>query len=34
MWSAHKERDLLPIAGDAERPVSDARRPIAGRTDG
>jgi hypothetical protein len=34
MWSADKERDLVPITGDAERPLSDARRPIAGRTEG
>jgi len=27
-------RDTLPIAGDEERPLQDARRPFAGRTQG
>jgi hypothetical protein len=34
MWSAHEEREPLPIAGDAERPMPDARRNITGRTEG
>jgi hypothetical protein len=32
--SANKEREPVPIAGDAERPMSDARRDIAGRSEG
>ena len=34
MWSAHEEREPLPIAGDAERPMPDARRNVTGRTEG
>ena len=34
MWSAHEEREPLPLAGDAERPMPDARRNVAGRTEG
>jgi hypothetical protein len=32
--SADKEREPLPIASDAERPVSDARRTVTGRPEG
>jgi hypothetical protein len=32
MWSADKERELVPVARDAERPVSTARRKVAGRS--
>ena len=34
MWSADKAREPLPIAGDAERPMPDARRNVTGRTEG
>jgi hypothetical protein len=34
MWSEDKEREPVPIARDAERPVSDARRNVAGSTEG
>ena len=34
MWSADEEREPLPIAGDAERPMPDARRNVTGRTEG
>ena len=34
MWSADKEREPLPVAGDAERPMPDARRNVTGRTEG
>ena len=34
VWSADKERDTMPITGDAERPLPDARRTVAGRTEG
>jgi hypothetical protein len=34
MWSADKEREPVPIARDAERPVPTARRKIAGRPQG
>jgi hypothetical protein len=27
MWSADEEREPVPVAGDAERPLPDARRP-------
>ena len=30
MWSADKERELVPVAGDAERPLPDARRKVRG----
>jgi hypothetical protein len=30
MWSANAERELLPLADDAERPVPDARRAVPG----
>ena len=34
MWSADKERETVPIASDAERPLPDARRAIDGRSEG
>jgi hypothetical protein len=34
MWSAEKEREPVPIARDAERPVPTARRKVAGRSQG
>jgi hypothetical protein len=34
MWSANEERESLPLAGNAERPLSDARGQIIGRTEG
>jgi hypothetical protein len=34
LWSADKERELVPVARDAERPVSPARRKVAGRSQG
>jgi hypothetical protein len=34
MWSADKEREPVPVAGDAERPLPDARRTIPGRPSG
>ena len=34
MWSADQEREGVPIARDAERPVSTARRRVAGRSQG
>ena len=34
MRSADKEREPVPVAGDAERPLPDARRAIPGRTEG
>jgi hypothetical protein len=34
MWSEDKEREPLPIAGDAKRPMPDARRTISGRSEG
>jgi hypothetical protein len=30
MWSADKERALVPIAGHAERPLPAARRTVTG----
>jgi hypothetical protein len=30
MWSADADRELVPLAGDAERPVPNARRAVAG----
>jgi len=32
--SPNAERELVPSAGDAERPMSDARRTVAGSTEG
>ena len=34
MWSADKERQPLPVRGDAERPLPDARRDVPGRPEG
>jgi hypothetical protein len=34
VWSADKEREPMPVAGDAERPLPDARRHVAGRSEG
>jgi hypothetical protein len=34
MWSADKERTLVPIASHAERPMPDARRPVPRRAEG
>jgi hypothetical protein len=34
MWSAHEEGDTVPVASDAERPVSNARRTIARSAEG
>ena len=31
MWSADEEREPVPVTGDAERPLPDARRTIARR---
>ena len=33
MRSANTEREPVPVAGDAERPLPDARRPVAGRAE-
>jgi hypothetical protein len=33
MWGADKEREPVPVARDAERPVPTARRKIAGRSE-
>jgi hypothetical protein len=34
MWSANQEGERVPITSDAERPLPDARRVIAGRAEG
>jgi hypothetical protein len=34
MWSADKERGPVPIGGNAERQLSDARRIVPGSTEG
>jgi hypothetical protein len=34
VWSADKARDPIPVASDAERPLPDARRDVAGRSEG
>jgi hypothetical protein len=34
VWSTDKTREPLPVARDAERPLPDARRSIAGRAEG
>src|ERR1700730_2932373 len=31
VWSADKERQPLPVSGDAERPLPNARRDVPGR---
>jgi hypothetical protein len=34
MWSPDKEREFLPVTGDAERPLPDARWNVTGRSEG
>lgn len=34
MRGADKEREAVPIGGDVERPLPDARRNVPGRTEG
>ena len=34
LWSEDQNREPVPIARDAERQVPDARRPVAGSTEG
>jgi hypothetical protein len=34
VWSANKERDTVSIAGDAERPLPNARRDVPGGPEG
>ena len=34
VWSADKERQRLPVSGDAERPLPNARRDVSGRPKG
>ena len=34
MWSADTEREPVPVTGDVERPLSDARGDVAGRSEG
>jgi hypothetical protein len=34
VWSEDKEREPVPVARDAERPVPTTRRKIAGRSEG
>jgi hypothetical protein len=34
VWSAVKEREPVPVAGDAERPLPNARRKISGCSEG
>jgi hypothetical protein len=34
VWREDKEREPVPVTGDAERPLPDARRTIAGRSEG
>src|ERR1700731_3409239 len=34
VWSADKERQRLPVSGDAERPLPNARRDVPGRPEG
>ena len=34
VWSADKERQPLPVSGDAERPLPNARRDVPGRPEG
>jgi hypothetical protein len=34
VWSADKERQPLPVSGDAERPLPNARRDVPGRSEG
>jgi hypothetical protein len=32
LWSENPEREPVPLAGDAERPMPHARRKVAGST--
>ena len=34
LWSANTDRESVPVAGDEKRPLSDARRDLAGRAEG
>ena len=34
MWGADTEREPVPVTGDAERPVPDARRKVTRRSKG
>jgi hypothetical protein len=34
LWSAHKEREPVPVTSDAERPLPNARRSVPGRAEG
>jgi hypothetical protein len=34
VWSADKERQPLPVSGDAERPLPNARRDLPGSPEG
>ena len=34
MRSPHPEREAVPVTSNAERPLPDARRKVAGRTEG
>ena len=34
LWSGNQEREPVPVAGDGERALQDARRPVAGSTEG
>jgi hypothetical protein len=34
MWRADPERELVPVSGNAERPLPAARRPVAGGAQG
>lgn len=33
LWSSDTERNAVPVPGDAQRPMQDARREVAGRAD-
>jgi hypothetical protein len=33
LWSENPQRERLPVTGDAERPLPDARRPVTGRSE-
>jgi hypothetical protein len=34
VWSTNQERENVPVGGDGERPMSNARRTVAGSTEG
>jgi len=34
MWGANEEREAVPVAGDGERPMPDARGTVARSTEG